>query len=277
MLGVCPIGLNENYFELGGTSILAVRLFGDIEKEFQRKLPLAILFDAQTIAQLAKVLRREDAPDDWSPVVSVQTKGSRPPFFCVHGGGGNVLIYRGLSQHLGHDQPFYGLQAQGLDGERPFLQTIEEMASLYVKEVRRIQSHGAYYLGGYCMGGTVAYEMARQLRAQGEEVALVALFDTMNWCKIPPDNAWRRMRQIGQRIKFHGKNFLLLDAVEKLKFFKEKINVVRSRSKVWRGMLAGKFATPESDSKSDSQCSQRCGRSTTGRASSTRLNPTTAW
>ena len=215
LLGTSPIGLNQNYFELGGTSILAVRLFAQIGKEFQRKLPLSVLFEAQTVAQLAKVLQSDDSSSDRSPIVAIQPNGSRPPFFCIHGGGGNVLIYRALSQHLGSDQPFFGLQAQGLDGERPCLITIEEMASLYVDEIRRVQPHGPYHLGGYCMGGTVAYEMAQRLRAQGEEVALLALFDTMNWCNIPEDNAWRKMRQLGERVKFHCKNFLLLDAAKK--------------------------------------------------------------
>jgi len=253
MLGVSPIGLNENYFELGGTSILAVRLFAQIAKEFQRKLPLSVLFEAQTIAQLAQTLRKEGISAGWSPLVSIQPKGSRPPFFCIHGGGGNVLIYRDLSKHLGLDQPFYGLEAQGLDGERPCLQTIEEMTTLYVHEIRRFQPHGPYYLGGYCMGGTVAYEMAQQLRAQGEEVALLALFDTMNWCLIPADSLWRRVRQLSQRIKFHGKNFLLLDTGEKKKFFREKLKVLHSRSKIWRGLVAGRLSPREFGDKSESR------------------------
>ncbi|MGB6387215.1 MAG: alpha/beta fold hydrolase [Terriglobales bacterium] len=252
LLGTSPIGLNQNYFELGGTSILAVRLFAQIAKEFQRNLPLSILFEAQTIAQLAKVLHTDSASPAWSPLVAIQPKGSRPPFFCMHGGGGNVLIYRELSQHLGFDQPFYGLQAQGLDGERPCLTTIEAMASLYVNEIRRIQPHGPYHLGGYCMGGTIAYEMAQQLNAQGEEVALLALFDTMNWCNIPSDTAWRKLRQFWQRIKFHCKNFLLLNAGEKKEFFDEKVKVLRSRSKIWKGMMLGRFLAKESGSKAES-------------------------
>jgi thioesterase domain-containing protein/non-ribosomal peptide synthetase component F len=252
LLGTSPIGLNQNYFELGGTSILAVRLFAQITKEFQRKLPLSILFEAQTIAQLAKVLRTDTASSDWSPLVAIQPNGSRPPFFCIHGGGGNVLIYRGLSRHLGSDQPFYGLQAQGLDGERPCLTTIEEMASLYVNEIRRVQPHGPYHLGGYCLGGTVAYEMAQQLKAQGEEVALLALFDTMNWCNIPSDTAWRKVRHLGQKVRFHGRNFLLLNAGEKKKFFDEKIKVLRSRSKIWKGMMFGRFLAKESGHKPES-------------------------
>jgi thioesterase domain-containing protein/non-ribosomal peptide synthetase component F len=252
LLSTSPIGLNQNYFELGGTSILAVRLFAQIAKEFQRKLPLSILFEAQTVAQLAEVLRTDDASSDWSPLVAIQPNGSRPPFFCIHGGGGNVLIYRDLSRHLGSDQPFYGLQAQGLDGERPCLTTIEEMASLYVNEIRRIQPHGPYHLGGYCMGGTVAYEMAQQLKAQGEKVALLALFDTMNWCNIPSDNAWRKVRHLGQRVRFHGKNFLLLNAGEKKKFFDEKVKVLRSRSKIWKGLMFGRFLAKESGNKPES-------------------------
>jgi thioesterase domain-containing protein len=252
LLGTSPIGLNQNYFELGGTSILAVRLFAQIAREFQRKLPLSILFEAQTIAQLGEVLQTDGASPDWSPLVAIQPNGSRPPFFCIHGGGGNVLIYRELSRHLGADQPFYGLQAQGLDGERPCLTTIEEMASLYVKEIRRVQPQGPYYLGGYCMGGTVAYEMAQQLKAQGDEVALLALFDTMNWCSIPSDNAWRKVRHIGQRIKFHCKNFLLLNAAEKKRFFDEKVTVLRSRSKIWKGMIFGRLLARESGNRPES-------------------------
>lgn len=253
VLGVAPIGLNQNYFELGGTSILAVRLFGKIAKEFQRKLPLSVLFEAPTVASLAKHLREPRVGRVWSPLVAIQPLGSRPPFFCIHGGGGNVLIYRDLSKHLGIDQPFYGVQAQGLDGERPYLDTIEAMAELYVKEIRRVQARGPYYLGGYCMGGTVAYEMAQQLRAQGEEVALLALFDTMNWRSIPADNTWRKLRQISQRIEYHVKNFLLLDASAKRKFFAEKVKVLRDRTHVWRGILQSKFSANRGEKKSESR------------------------
>ena len=253
VLGTAPVGLNQNYFELGGTSILAVRLFARIAREFHRKLPLSVLFEAPTITLLAKYLREPGDDRGWSPLVPIQPLGSRAPFFCIHGGGGNVLIYRDLSKHLGLDQPFYGLQAQGLDGEQPYLDTIEAMASLYVKQIRRAQPHGPYHLGGYCMGGTVAYEMAQQLRAQGEDVALLALFDTMNWFSIPADNAWRKVRQIGQRIEYHLRNFLLLDAGEKKKFFAEKVKVLRDRTHVWRGILQNKFSANTVETKSESR------------------------
>ena len=253
LLGVAPVGLNQDYFELGGNSILAVRLFASIADEFHRKLPLSILFEAPTVAQLARHLRQRDSDQHWSSLVTIQPKGSRPPFFCIHGGGGNVLIYRDLSMHLGPDQPFYGLQAQGLDGEQPCLDTIEDMASLYVRDIRKVQPHGPYYLGGYCMGGTVAYEIAQQLRAQGEEVALLALFDTMNWCSIPPDNAFRKLRQFWQRFEYHCKNFLLLDASEKAQFFGEKLKVLRSRTQIWKGIVLNALSGGNTHHKSQSR------------------------
>lgn len=116
ILAVESIGSDQNYFDLGGDSSLAVQLFAQIERVFAVKLPLATLFEAPTIEELARVLRRESAPAGWSPLVAIQTSGSRPAFFCVHGAGGNVLIYRELAQHLGPDQPFYGLQAPAWTG-----------------------------------------------------------------------------------------------------------------------------------------------------------------
>src|SRR4029077_19925254 len=120
-----------------------------------------------------------------------------------------VLMYRGLSQHLGDDQPFYGLQSVGLDGSCPPLTGIEEMASAYVKEIRRAQPQGPYFIGGYCMGGTVAFEVAQQLQRDGETVALLAMFDTMNWHKIPL-TVWSRSSHAIQRLFFHTGSFLSL-------------------------------------------------------------------
>src|SRR6202034_3886945 len=166
LLGIDAIAPNQNYFDLGGDSSLAVHLFVQIERVFKVKLPLATLFDAPTIHELAQVLRSEAAPSGWSPLVAIRSTGSRPPFFCVHGAGGNVLIYRELSQNLGSDQPFYGLQSQGLDGANPPLTKIEDMAALYKKAIRRRQPHGPYLLGGYCGGGLIAFEIAQQLRSE---------------------------------------------------------------------------------------------------------------
>src|SRR5207249_10218034 len=162
VLRIPSISVGAKFFDVGGNSLLAVRLFTRIEKAFHIKLPLATLIEAQTVEQRAMVLS-ENVRRNWSPLVEMQPKGSRPPFFCVHGASGNVLIYRDLSRHLGPDQPFYGLQAQGLDGTAECLTTVEDMAALYINEIRRVQPEGPYFIGGYCLGGTIAYEIAQQL------------------------------------------------------------------------------------------------------------------
>ena len=241
VLGLDAISPDQNYFDLGGDSSLAAHLFARIEAIFGVKLPLATLFDAPTIEELAQVLRSEASPTGWSPLVAIQTSGSRPPFFCVHGAGGNVLIYRDLARRLGPDQPFYGLQALGLDGTCPPLTRIEDMAALYVKDIRRMQPQGPYFLGGYCMGGTVAFEVAQQIQAQGERVALLALFDTMDWSKIPLPSIWGKTYQAIERLGFHAANFFRLDREGKAQFLRGKAKALRSRIPVWRGMLLARL------------------------------------
>lgn len=246
LLGLESVGPGQNFFDLGGDSSLAVRMFAEIEKSFGVKLPLATLYETPTIEELARVVRGETAASGWSPLVSIQPQGSRPPLFCFHGAGGNVLIYRDLSQHLGRDQPVYGLQAQGLDGHLPPLTTVEEMAALYLKEIRRVQPQGPYFLGGYCGGGTLAYEAAQQLHATGQSVALLALFDTMNWSKIPI-TLWSKTAYTAQRLVFHAASFLGLDARGMSKFLREKMETLRSRIPVWRGMLLAKLNRDSGD------------------------------
>jgi len=164
------VGIHDNFFDLGGHSLLAVHLLAHIEKAFGRHLPLATLFQGPTVEQLAEQLYQEERPMSWSWLVPIQPKGSKPPFFCMHGGSG-------VAHYLGPDQPYYGLQPHGLDGRR-VPTTIEDMAIDYIKEIRTVQPEGPYFLGGYSYGGLVAFEMAQQLRHQGQEVALLVLFDT---------------------------------------------------------------------------------------------------
>src|SRR5207245_6060065 len=123
----------HNFFELGGHSLLAARLFAQIENRFGRNLSLATLFQAPTIEQLAEVLRVSESQNKWSSLVAIQPNGSRPPLFCVHAAGANVLIYRPLARHLGMEQPVYALQAQGLDGQTEPYVCVEDMAAHYLK------------------------------------------------------------------------------------------------------------------------------------------------
>lgn len=241
VLGVEQVRIHDNFFDLGGSSLIALHLFNKIEEVFGKNLPLATLFEAPTVDQLACVLREEEWTAPWASLVEIQSGSSKPPFFCIHGAGGNVLIYRDLARHLGPDQPFYGLQSHGLDGEKPYLTRIEDMAALYIKEIQRAQPEGPYLLGGYCMGGTVALEIAQQLCAQDQEVALLVFFETYNWANMRDKSLLDNVYYYMQKIEFHLRNFLLLESKGKLRFIQEKAKVAKSRSKVWYGMILSKF------------------------------------
>jgi amino acid adenylation domain-containing protein len=176
ILGIRPIGVCTSFFDLGGRSILAARLFMQISREFGEDVPLAALFESPTIEQLAKRLHREKADFKFHTVVEIHPSGSRPPFFCVHGGTGGTLFLHRLARAMGNDQPCYAFQPQGVDGGRIDRTTIEKMADHYISEMRKIQPEGPYFVGGYCFGGNVAFEMAQQLHQQGSSAGLVAMF-----------------------------------------------------------------------------------------------------
>jgi amino acid adenylation domain-containing protein len=173
-----PVGLRDNFFESGGHSLLAAKLMYRIGQVVGRPLPLAMLLESPTVERLLVMLRQEGWSRHWSSLVAIQPEGSKPPFFCIHGVGGNVVGFRDLGRHMGPTHPFYGLQARGLDGRQMHLSTIEEMASHYLREIASIQPRGPYFFGGFSLGGLVAYEMAQQLKVRGEEVGLLVLFDT---------------------------------------------------------------------------------------------------
>ncbi len=173
-----PISVADNFFDLGGHSLLAVRLMRRIEQTFKRKLPLTTLFEAPTIEQFAALLQQERWTPSQASLVAIQPEGERAPFFCIHGLGGTVLRFNALARQMGTDRPFYGVQAQGLEGDRAFHTSVEEMAAFYIKEIRALQPEGPYNVGGYSLGGLIAFEMARQLQADGQEVGVLALLDT---------------------------------------------------------------------------------------------------
>lgn len=180
LLGVEQIGIHDNFFDLGGSSLIAVSMFTQIEKKFGKKLPISVLFEAPTVEQLAKVISKDECSPSWSSLVPIKPDGSRLPFYCVHGAGGHILEFYPLAQNLDADQPFYGIQAEGLNEKPTGNLTIEEMAANYVKEIRTFQPSGPYVVGGYCFGGFVAFEMARLLKQQGEEVAALVLIESRN-------------------------------------------------------------------------------------------------
>jgi len=178
VLGVKPIGIRTSFFDFGGNSLIAVRLFAKMQPVLGRELPISTLFRAPTIEKLAKELRPNAGDESYPTLVPIKPGGSKPPFFCAHGGLGGTLYFGPLASHLSPDQPFYGIESEGLDGSTMRHATLEEMASYYISEIRRIQPHGPYFLGGYCLGGIIAFEMAQQLLRRGEQVALVVQLST---------------------------------------------------------------------------------------------------
>ncbi len=235
VLAVSPIGMDDNFFELGGHSLLAVRLFAQIEKSLGRNLPLATLFQAPTIRSLAEVLRKDGWDAPWSSLVLLQGSGNRRPFFCVHAAGGNVLEYHALAQLLGSDQPFYGFQAQGLDGNQAPHTSIKEMAAHYIREMREVQPAGPYLIGGRSSGGTVAFEMACQLTAEGEEIQLLALLDAYpaGYFKLLRGSGSYSQRAVryAKRIQTHGQNIRELAGLEKLYYLTGKLKFAPAKTK----------------------------------------------
>jgi thioesterase domain-containing protein len=260
ILAVKPIGVQDNFFELGGHSLLAVRLLAEIEKSLGNRLPVFSIFQAPTIERQAAILRPEVWSESqislWSTypshVVPFQPKGAKPPIFWLNWGPWDFRLPR----YLGSDQPVYGLQHQSQDG-RPALHTsIEEMAAFYINEMRTVQSNGPYFIGGFCVGGMIAFEMAHQLQKQGEVVALLALLDATRprsaglppVSKVAPSMPWHftRMRN---KIYRHLQELAPLRPQEKLSYALVRVNdrIMGQREKVrWivRKFLCETFGYP---------------------------------
>jgi thioesterase domain-containing protein len=197
-----------------------------LEKITGRKLPLAALFQAPTIEHLAGVLRQEGWQPSWSSLVPIKPNGLKPPFYCVHGVGGNILEFEHFSRYIDPDQPLYGLQAQGLDGKKPRHSSVEEMAAHYIKEIREFQPQGPYYLGGSSFGGLVAYEMAQQFRAAGDRVGLLVLFDTNAPgypVFVPTMTSFRRkLRHARFRFELHWSNIRVAEPAIRREYIRAK-------------------------------------------------------
>jgi aspartate racemase len=171
-LNVGLIGVTDNFFELGGDSLSGLRLLANLQRTFGKHIPFAALVAAPTIEKQAKLLTA-GLPPRVSSLVPLRTSGARPPFFWIHGDASDAF----LPAYLGSDQPVYGLDHQAQDGGAARHLTVEQMAAHYLTEIRAIQPQGPYYLGGYCFGGLIAFEIVHQLRAGAEDVAFLALLE----------------------------------------------------------------------------------------------------
>ncbi|GIV46001.1 MAG: hypothetical protein KatS3mg036_0819 [Ignavibacterium sp.] len=232
LLGISGIGIDDNFFELGGHSILAAQMLADFEKATGKKIPLAEMFTSQTIRQLAKIVESDNTELKWSPLVEIK-KGdtSLPPLFLVHGAEGNILLYRDLAKRLNSNRSVFGIQARGLNGEDHIHHSIEEMAADYIKAIKTVQPKGPYHIGGYCMGGSVAYEMALQLSQKGESVANVFLLETYNACLLDHEALKKtRIKEKIENIKFHFENVKSLSGKEKVAFIQRKAETALKRT-----------------------------------------------
>jgi acyl transferase domain-containing protein/thioesterase domain-containing protein/acyl carrier protein len=216
LLGVSQVGVEDSFFDLGGHSLIAVRLFAMVKKAYRVDFPISILFEAPTIAACSALIIAQigtpDAPASAGAKPATASRrfthivpmhrgegGAKTPFFLVAGMFGNVLNLRHLAQLLGGDRPFYGLQARGLYGDATPHQTFAEAATDYIAEMRQVQPTGPYLLGGFSGGGLIAWEIARQLEALGEQVPLVVLLDTpipMRPSLSKPDKLLIRLSEI---------------------------------------------------------------------------------
>ena len=193
------IGVRDNFFDLGGHSLVAVRLMARIAQQFDRHLPLAALFQGGTIEEQAHMLRAEGEIQTWSALVPVRRTGEETPLFCVAGAGGNVVYFHDLARALDQRRPFYALQPPGLDGRSAPLQRVEDLAAHYIGHIRTVQPHGPYVLAGHSFGGMVAFEMAHQLEGAGEQIEALLLLDTAApHLQEPTGNDWDEARWLAQ-------------------------------------------------------------------------------
>jgi thioesterase domain-containing protein/acyl carrier protein len=191
VMGIERISARDNFFHLGGHSLMAIRLFTRIREQMGVELPFGLLLQHPTVAALADAIdeRRRPTPAAGltkSAIVPLRASGSRLPIFFTHGIGGEVWSFVALTRHLGDDQPVYGLQpVHDAEGATP---TVADVAARYVDEIRTVQPHGPYMLAGHCAGAAIALEMARQIRARGEQVGVVAAIDY--WLGGTVDRRW---------------------------------------------------------------------------------------
>jgi len=178
-LGIHEIGIHDNFFELGGHSLIAVSMMAEIEKQFDRTLPLSKLMENSTIHSLAGLLEQDKLEMEFQSLVAIRPEGNKVPIYLVHGAGLHVFLFQALKKYMDKDQPIYGVQALGLQSDITPLETIEEMAAYYISEILQQNPDGPYALAGYSFGGLIAFEMAQQLRAMGKEVSMLGMLDTV--------------------------------------------------------------------------------------------------
>jgi amino acid adenylation domain-containing protein len=234
LLHVKPVGITDDFFRLGGYSLLAIRLFHHIERQFGKKLPVSVLFQASTVKKLAAILREGEELSYRSSLVPIRSEGTKPPFFFMHHLDGGVLDYRELANRLDTDHSIYGIQTKIHEGVPLDYINIKEAAKYYTEVIKSVAENGPYLLGGHSFGGIVAIEVARQLLSQGEKVALVSVIDTRApGTHLLPKKEIKMyyLRTYWERIKFHTARLFSMKGIKRWRYFLLKSNVVLGRMK----------------------------------------------
>lgn len=178
LLGRSPIGIEDDFFAIGGTSLLALRLFARIEREWEVHHSPITLVEHRTIRSLAKLIEGQERPAGWSTIVPLKASGNKSPIFCIHGGAGHVFFYHPLTKHVDADRPLYAVQPEGLDGVSAYDGTIEEMADRYLNEMRRINPGGRLILVAFCFSTAVCLEIGKRVVEAGEEPPIIIVVDS---------------------------------------------------------------------------------------------------
>jgi thioesterase domain-containing protein/acyl carrier protein len=252
LLGLKQIGVHDDFFQLGGDSLLGVAILAEVERKTGLKLSVEAMLQTPSVSGLAAFLdeeRQSRRPVSDSLWVEIQPHGSRPPLFLVHGiGGGMLWGYANLARHLGADQPVYAFRACDADRLGEF-DTIEKVAAQYVQELRRFRPEGPYALGGYCFGGNVAYEMARLLDQQGQRVSLLALMNSS-----PPNSSYdhvmwtplyvcKFLHNLGHWVS----GFMQWDLVKQWRFLRWKFLGVKKKMTQWLQPASARSTGPDVD------------------------------
>ncbi len=227
-----PVDVDDNFFDLGGHSLLAVRMMDALGEKLGATFPLELLMRTPTLGSLAEAIHGQGECVEESLVVEIQAGDGMTPFWVVHPIGGHVVFARRLAELLPPAQPLFGLQARGLDGRQPPLDSVQEMASHYIDLIRSVQPEGPYYLGGPSFGGVVCWEIAQQLHAAGEEVALLVLFDTFG-----PNFPTRQALPI--RLYEHLVKVMSLPGKERSLYLRRRIPFLK-KPKSWDEKLLGR-------------------------------------
>lgn len=234
LLGVSDVGPDESFFALGGTSLAAARMFALITERLGRRLPLSTLIASNTISSLADIIREESDVETPSIVEVQPGDGTKPPVFLIHAEGGHILMYRDLAATMGSDWTVYGIQSRGLDGLTQPSDDIEEMAARYLAELRQIQPEGPYYLGGYCLGGTIGYQMTKLLEAEGEQVAWLGMIQARHtdyWTSRDQAIALRRLAwRSADRLARETSALSELEGKAKVRYVSEKARRLTMKS-----------------------------------------------